>query len=80
MKKLLLLFFISNFCSCNFEQEIPGFRFDNFENTPIWDLAKAVRDGDIDEIKNQVLNKKVNIDYQESYFGMTLLSLAIVNK
>jgi ankyrin repeat protein len=79
MKNLILFVLIISLCSCNFEFELPGFRFSNFENTLNWDLAKAVRDNDVDEIKNLVIDGKFDIDYKEYKFGKTLLSLAMIN-
>ena len=51
-----------------------------FKNTPIWDLAKAVRDGNTSEIKRLVQIQKMDIDYQESKFGSTLLMLTVLNE
>ena len=50
-----------------------------FQSTPVWELAEAVKAGDIKKIKEEVLQKKVSVDYQESRFGQTLLMLAIFN-
>lgn len=51
-----------------------------FKNTPVWDLAQAVRDEKVDRIK-ELLNKKgVDVNYQESRYGSTLLMLSIINE
>ncbi|WP_293308139.1 ankyrin repeat domain-containing protein [Pedobacter sp. UBA5917] len=50
-----------------------------FENTPIWALAKAVRNNDTAKIKELVFVKRMKVDYQETKFGNTLLMLSIVN-
>ncbi|WP_262488551.1 hypothetical protein [Flavobacterium omnivorum] len=34
-----------------------------FQSTPAWTLAKAVEAGDIKKIKEEVLQKKVSVDY-----------------
>ena len=47
-----------------------------YQGTPVWDLAKAVYDEDIDEIYHQVQDKKVPIDYREPVKGRTLLLFA----
>jgi ankyrin repeat protein len=51
-----------------------------FENTPIWELAKAVKNEDTLLIRNLVLDSKMNINYQEPKFGNTLLMLSIENQ
>ncbi len=50
-----------------------------FQGTPAWALAKAVEDRDTSEIKRQVQEKGVKIDFQEPRFGNTLLMMAVVN-
>lgn len=51
-----------------------------FQNTPAWDLAKAVQDGDERKINELVLKKSNTIDYQDSKYGNTLLILAVLNQ
>ena len=86
---LLLLFLTS--CLNNIttikKKEVEGDVFDLlgndyrlFKNTPIWDLAKAVRDGNTSEIKKLVQFQKMEIDYQEPKFGSTLLMLTVLNE
>ena len=48
-----------------------------FKDTPAWDLAKAVRDADTAEITYLVQEKKIPIDFQDSIYGTSLLSLAV---
>lgn len=48
-----------------------------FKDTPAWDLAKAVRDADTAEITYLVQEKKIPIDFQDSIYGNSLLSLAV---
>lgn len=51
-----------------------------FQNTPAWDLAKAVQDENEGEI-NKILSKdKKLINYQEPKYGNTLLTLTIINQ
>ncbi len=50
-----------------------------FQNTPVWDLAKATEDQDVFSIQNLVLEKKYPVNYPEPKFGNTLLMLAIEN-
>lgn len=51
-----------------------------FQNTPAWDLAKAVQDEDEKKINEIVSKDPKLINYQESKFGNTLLILTITNQ
>ncbi len=51
-----------------------------FQKTPVWDLAKAVRDEKTSEIRNIIKSKKINVDFQEPKFGSTLLMLTVLNE
>jgi ankyrin repeat protein len=51
-----------------------------FQGTPVWNLAKAVQDEKVEEIKRIVQEEKVNVDYQEEKFGKTLLMLTVMNQ
>ena len=51
-----------------------------FKNTPVWDLAIAVRDEKISEIQNILKSKKIDVDYREPKFGSTLLMLTVMNE
>ncbi|WP_314244737.1 ankyrin repeat domain-containing protein [Empedobacter tilapiae] len=50
-----------------------------FQDTPLWDLAKAVEDENVTLINQLITKKKRSIDYKEPKFGNTLLMLAIEN-
>lgn len=70
--------------SCNRETKVDktkllGNDYRLFQDTPVWVLAKAVEDNDVEKIKEEVIHNKVNINYQESRFGNSLLMLAITN-
>jgi ankyrin repeat protein len=79
MKKIVLfIMFIAVFNSC--ASELKGFEFSNFENTPISELAKAVRDNDVKLIREIVKSNQLDIDYKEPIYQQTLLTLAIVNR
>lgn len=77
-KTILFIILIGTLHSCAFDKR--GFEFDNFENTPLWELAKAVRDNDADLIKELVKSNQLDIDYKEPIYQQTLLILAIVNE
>jgi uncharacterized protein len=49
-----------------------------FEDTPLWDVAQAIRDNDIGRAKRLLEGKpKSLIDYKEKYFGQSLLNWAV---
>lgn len=62
----------------NLEQS--PYNFDNFKETPLWELAQAVRADDVNEIKQILKDKKLEIDLKEPKYNQTLLSLAIQNE
>lgn len=51
-----------------------------FQNTPAWDLAKAVQDEDVNEIDKIVTKNFTLINYVEPKYGNTLLQLTIMNQ
>ena len=44
-----------------------------FRNSPVWELAKAVNNENIEKINRLIKDKDVPIDFQEPRFGQTLL-------
>ena len=62
------------------KSELLGDDYRLFQNTPAWELAKAVEDENEDKI-NELINKdRKLLDYQEPIFGSTLLMLTIKNQ
>lgn len=51
-----------------------------FQETPVWKLAKAVQDQKLSKIKRLVKEEKLDVDFQESKYGNTLLMLAVKNE
>lgn len=84
MRNILLLFQIFLFLSCREidveKNKLRGDDYRLFQGTPVWQLAKAVQDSDVDRIKKLVTKEKLNIDFQESVYGKTLLMVAIANE
>ena len=85
LKNLVSICFLFCLTSC-YNQEtlvdkskLMGNDYRLFQSTPAWTLAKAVEEGDINKIKEEVLQKKVAVDFQETQYGQTLLMLAIIN-
>lgn len=74
-----------NLASCQNGEEkvdkskLTGYGYRLFENTPIWPLAKAVKEGDIFKIKAEVVENKIDPNYQELRYGNTLLIMSILN-
>jgi len=51
-----------------------------FQNTPAWDLAKAVEDEDVNEIDKILKENPGLVNYQEPKYGNTLLMLTVTNQ
>ena len=67
-------------CDLDMESEGPGYRFGLFKDTPLWELAKAVRDEDTVEIRRLIQEKHQDVNYRLSpHWGTTLLLLAVGN-
>ena len=81
MRELILLFIIMIICSCEAPvQEHVCYDYNNFKNTPAWELAQAVDAGDTLAIDRILKTDGALIDYQEPYHKMTLLMMAIYNQ
>ncbi|WP_426670492.1 ankyrin repeat domain-containing protein [Mucilaginibacter sp. McL0603] len=48
-----------------------------FQNTPAWELAKAVKDEDTSKIKEEISKNKSLLNFGEPRFGQTLLLMAV---
>lgn len=74
---MLILTLILLLMNCTGKGEMTGSNYRLFENTPAWELAKAVkRNNKADFIEALSKDKKL-IDYQEPKYGRTLLMLTI---
>ena len=51
-----------------------------FQNTPVFELAKAVCSEDMDQVEYLVNVKKQNINFQEPKFGNSLIMMTVVNQ
>lgn len=86
MKRLLCIIQMVLFMSCGDRSTLVdkstllGNDYRLFQATPVWNLAKAVQDENIEEIKRIAREEEVNIDYQDERFGNTLLMLTISNQ
>lgn len=62
------------------KSELTGEDYRLFQNTPAWELAKAVQDENEKRILEIVVKEPNLINYQEPKFGSTLLMLTIKNQ
>ena len=62
------------------KSELVGRDYRLFQETVVWNLAKAVQDNNTEKIKRLIKEDSLNIDFQEGKFGNTLLMLAVVNE
>lgn len=82
IKYLVLLFVV---IGCNSREskvdksKLLGFDYRLFQDTPAWDLAKAVEDNDLEKIIEISKTNKELLNFPASRFGSTLLMLAIHN-
>jgi len=78
MKFIYLSIIFIILTSCTDVKQLPGYRFENFKNTPAWDLALAIENNDIENVI--LLSKNTSlINYKDPKFKQTLLNLSIVN-
>lgn len=77
-----LLFSCSNMCREKIVDKsgLTGSDYRLFQNTPAWELAKAVEDENTEQIDKIVSENPELINYQESKYGETLLMLTIMNQ
>jgi hypothetical protein len=89
MKTMLLQIVLSCLLlSCTeFNRNIPvdkskliGSDYRLFQNTPAWELAKAVQDGNEKKINEIVKKDSALVNYQDPKYGETLLMLTIMNQ
>lgn len=62
------------------KSDLSGRDYRLFQNTPAWELAKAVQDEDLTKINKIVSENPKIINYQESKYGNTLLKLTVMNQ
>jgi len=73
---LLLSFFLF---SCD-EPELPGYKYSLYEDTPVYELALAIKDDDSSWVNSILKDTTIDVNYQETKFGKSLLEVAIVNQ
>ena len=60
--------------------ELSGRDYRLFQNTPAWELAKAVQDEDVTKIDRIVSENSKIINYKDPKYGNTLLKLTVMNQ
>lgn len=78
MRNIILIifcFFVLSSC----ENSNPAFRFSNFIGTEAETISKAIEDEDIKTIRNEVKHKKVNVNFEDKKYEVSLLELAVTN-
>ena len=78
----LLLFLFLLFNNRNFPVEKDsylGWDVRRFQTTKAWELAKAIEDNDLQEIKHQVIDLKVPVDTRDRINNFTPLMFAVFN-
>ena len=87
MKKIISYTLLLIIVSCNKidkdkkvdKNKLLGADYRLFQDTPAWNLAKAVWDDDVDKIDEEVKKNPQIINYQESKYGNTILNLSVYN-
>lgn len=78
MKNIGFLFWVIVFFSCQVPKEkMTGRNIRLWQDTPAWELAKAVRAGNTSRVNEILLKDRINIDYREPKYGQSLLFWAI---
>lgn len=76
---VLLLFSHANQDTTIDKSKLLGIDYRLFQNTPAWDLTKAVRDEDTLKIKAAVNENKSLLTSREPRFGQSILQMAVLN-
>lgn len=82
MKRILFLIMTSMFGKCASSSQVDNKYLGDdvrlFENTPVWEIAKAIEKDDTIKLKQLVFEApKETLDFQEKKFGQTLLIWSI---
>lgn len=78
---MFLSMLLTCFSNCKYDKfKLRGNDYRLFEDTPAWELAKAVKKEDVSKIDLIVSSNPKIIDYQEPMYGQTLLMLTIMNQ
>lgn len=73
----ILLCSILLLTSC--EHQKPAFRFSNFNDTPAEKVVQAIKQNDTATIREEIQTKKVDVDFRDKKYEISLLALALAN-
>lgn len=77
LRSIITLCLLLIICSCN--KDLPGFKFESFENTKAEKLANAVKNQNTNDIEKIIKDDPNIIDFRESTYGHSLLMIAVAN-
>jgi uncharacterized protein len=77
---LAILVFVSGTSCHSSKENLLGNDYALFKETPVWELAQAVEEEDLEEIKKLVQEEKLDVNYPEPKYGNTLLMLTVLNQ
>ena len=84
-KTVILLLSLAMIASCNYRDKpvdkngLFSSDYRLYQDTPAWELAKAVWDNDISKIDKEVRKNPQLLNYQEPKYGMSLLHMSSCN-
>ena len=76
-KKILCILSVLVFISCEFRK--PAHNFSNFYGTSAENIAKAIEREDVNTIREEITQKRVDINFIDKKFEISLLTLALTN-
>lgn len=77
-KIIAILIISTKIYSCQY-YNVPGFDLNNFKNTPLESLSKAVKNQDEEKIKELVKQGNLDLEYYDPEYGNTILMNAVAN-
>lgn len=80
ISKVVLFSILTIYASCQTKKsEMIGTDWNLFKETPAWEYAKAVRDQEIVRFDKILAESNLDIDYEESKYGRSVLQIAVLN-
>lgn len=76
----LIIMLFTNCTDGNSQGKLLSSDYRIFKNTPVWQLAEAVKDEDTISITSIIKGNKKFVDYIDPIYGKTLLMLAVYNR
>ncbi len=76
----LIIMLFTNCTNGNSQGKLLSSDYRIFKNTPVWQLAEAVKDEDTISITSIIKGNRKFVDYVDPIYGNTLLMLAVYNR